>query len=135
MVELSEVEILQATGRWRTARTTAVHAGVLLRHYRESANESQMGLAKAVGCDHSFINRIESGQRQLQAHWVPAMAKALRLSPAQQDALLLAGGYAPGGELLDTLAKALAGCENAEWYARGTYLLGLAVAALTGVSR
>lgn len=135
MVETSEVDILQADGGWLRARTTAVGAGAMLRMYRERAKVSGSQLATIIGCNHSFISRLERGQRQLQAHWIPPIAAALAMTDAERDALLVAGGYAPAGELLDAVAKALAGCNDPERYALGVQLLGVACDALSGGKR
>jgi transcriptional regulator with XRE-family HTH domain len=68
----------------------------LLRLLRQEAGLSQNALARTIGVDPSYINRIENGSRQPpSAAVVVRMAKALRLAETTIDELLLSAGYAP----------------------------------------
>ena len=74
----------------------------LLREYRSrqwgrrGARLSQSELAEAAGFDHSYVSRLESGTRTPTRSAVTALADALKLSSADEDALLSAAGYMPG---------------------------------------
>src|SRR6185436_5955232 len=68
----------------------------LLRSYRERAGRSRNNLAHEVGVDPSYLTRIEHGDREPpRLHIVEALARALRLSIADRNHLLVAAGYAP----------------------------------------
>jgi transcriptional regulator with XRE-family HTH domain len=68
----------------------------LLRSYRERSNRSRNNLAHEVGVDPSYLTRIEHGDREPpRQHIVEAVARALRLSIADRNRLLVAAGYAP----------------------------------------
>jgi transcriptional regulator with XRE-family HTH domain len=69
---------------------------VLLRSFRERAGRSRNNLAHEVGVDPSYLTRIEHGDREPpRLHIVEATARALRLSIADRNRLLVAAGYAP----------------------------------------
>jgi len=69
--------------------------GELLRRYRESVRLSQSRLAQLAGFDHSYVSRLESGQRAPTREAVLRLAAAIGLSPAQRDSLLTAAGFLP----------------------------------------
>lgn len=77
--------------------------GGLLRGYRIRARLSQSELARRALTDHSYVNRLEAGNREPSPLIVRALATALDLSPLDRDRLLTAAGYAPA----DPLALAL----------------------------
>ena len=67
-----------------------------LRHYRARAGLSQNALAKVVSLNASYINRLESGEREAPTRQVAlALARALALLPEELDRLLSSGGYLP----------------------------------------
>ncbi len=67
-----------------------------LRRYRLRAGLSQNALAKVVGINASYINRLESGEREAPTREVAhALARALTLSPDEVDRLLFAAGHVP----------------------------------------
>lgn len=69
---------------------------LLLRSFRESKGRSRNNLAHEVGVDPSYLTRIEHGDREPpRLHIVEALARALRLSIADRNRLLVAAGYAP----------------------------------------
>lgn len=68
----------------------------LLRSYRERAVRSRNALAHEVGVDPSYLTRIEHGDREPpRQHIVEALSRALKLSVAERNRLLVAAGYAP----------------------------------------
>lgn len=68
----------------------------LLMGYRTRLGISRNKLARKVGVDPSYLSRIEHGLRQPPREYiVKAIISALKLTPYEQDALLMAGGYAP----------------------------------------
>lgn len=70
--------------------------GVALRRYRRCLGLSQNALAKVVGIDASYINRLESGEREAPSRRTAlALARALQLSRDDVDRLLCSAGYLP----------------------------------------
>lgn len=67
----------------------------LLKRMREEARVSQSRLAEAAGFDHSYVSRLESGNRTPTREAVLKLADALELAPEQRDALLASAGYMP----------------------------------------
>lgn len=69
----------------------------LLRAFRQQAGRSQSALARLVGVDASYINRLESGEREPpRRSLIEALAMALELRPEDRDRLLVAAGQLPG---------------------------------------
>ena len=67
-----------------------------LRRFRLRAGLSQNALAKIVGINASYINRLESGEREAPARDVAhALARALALGTEDVDRLLFAAGHVP----------------------------------------
>ncbi len=65
-----------------------------LQAARQRAGISQNQLARQVGIDPSYLNRIERGERAAPAREVvEALADALALSPAEADGLLISAGH------------------------------------------
>jgi transcriptional regulator with XRE-family HTH domain len=70
--------------------------GSTLRRYRLRAGLSQNALAKVVGINASYINRLESGEREAPTREVAhALARALTLAPEEVDRLLFSAGHVP----------------------------------------
>lgn len=70
--------------------------GAVLRSFRQQAGRSQAGLARQVGVDASYINRLESGEREPPRRpLVEALAAALELRRDERDRLLVAAGHLP----------------------------------------
>ncbi|HLI50411.1 MAG TPA: helix-turn-helix transcriptional regulator [Thermomicrobiaceae bacterium] len=67
----------------------------LLKLYRDSSRVSQSRLAEIAGFDHSYVSRLESGNRTPTREAVIKLAAALDLEPEQRDNLLAAAGYMP----------------------------------------
>jgi len=70
--------------------------GVELRRSRERRALSQSKLAKLAGLDHSYVSRIEAGDRNPSKAAVLLLASAMRCEQAEQDGLLVAARYLPG---------------------------------------
>lgn len=71
--------------------------GELLRSFRLQAGRSQSALAREVGIDASYINRLESGEREPpRRQLVESLAAALGLPAEDRDRLFLAAGELPG---------------------------------------
>src|SRR5690606_39928404 len=66
-----------------------------LKRFREEARTSQSRLAESAGFDHSYVSRLESGNRTPTREAVVKLADALGLTPEQRDTLLAAAGYMP----------------------------------------
>lgn len=66
----------------------------LLAEYRVRAGLSQSKLADKAGLTHSFLSRLESGNRNPHRPTVEALATALELNAADTARLLTAAGYA-----------------------------------------
>lgn len=68
----------------------------LLNGYRERANLSRRKLGQRSGVDGSYITRIEYGEREPPRQYiVEAIARALNLSLADRNRLLIAAGHVP----------------------------------------
>jgi transcriptional regulator with XRE-family HTH domain len=65
----------------------------VLRDLREKHDMSQTRLAKAVGVDHSYISRLESGQRRPSYDILLAIASALGLATEERKLLFASAGY------------------------------------------
>lgn len=70
--------------------------GATLRRYRLCLGWSQNALAKVVGLNASYINRLERGEREAPTRGTAwALAQALELSLADGDRLLCSAGFLP----------------------------------------
>lgn len=67
--------------------------GLTLRRLREDRGLSQSKLAARAGFDHSYVSRLEGGDRQPTRGAVNDLVAALACTEAEQDALLLAAGF------------------------------------------
>ena len=75
--------------------------GSTLRRFRLRAGLSQNALAKIVGINASYINRMESGEREAPTREVvTALARSLTLAVEDTDRL-----YASAGQLPPSLQK------------------------------
>ncbi len=89
--------------------------GALLKTLREKRGVSQNKLAEQADFDHSYVSRLESGERMPTREAVHRLADALSLEEPQRDLLLAAAGFLPRdvsslissepviGEILDLL--------------------------------
>jgi transcriptional regulator with XRE-family HTH domain len=70
--------------------------GGTLRLYRLRSGFSQNALAKVVGINASYINRLESGDREAPTRDVAAaLGRALSLAPEEIDRLMFFAGHLP----------------------------------------
>jgi transcriptional regulator with XRE-family HTH domain len=68
----------------------------LLRRWRERAGLSQNALARRMGVNPAYVNRLEHGGRGAgNRDLVERAAAALQLTAAESDALLAAAGHWP----------------------------------------
>lgn len=66
-----------------------------LKELRGIAGLSQSRLAEASGFDHSYVSRLESGNRVPTRDAVEKLSEALRLNDGQLDSLLASAGFMP----------------------------------------
>lgn len=79
-----------------TAATAAtVPVGDLLRGWRQRRRRSQMDLAHDVGVSPRHLSFVETGRSRPSPEMVLAVARHLEVPLREQNALLLAAGYAP----------------------------------------
>lgn len=70
--------------------------GTALRFFRLRACHSQNSLAKVVGINASYINRLETGEREAPTREVVmALARALTLTIEETDRLVASAGQLP----------------------------------------
>jgi len=65
----------------------------ILRELREKHDMSQARLARAIGVDHSYISRLESGQRRPSYDVILAIASALSLDTEERKLLFASANY------------------------------------------
>jgi transcriptional regulator with XRE-family HTH domain len=68
---------------------------VRLRWWRKRRGMSQLTLATTAGTSQRHVSFLESGRTRPSREMVLCLAAALDLPLRQQNALLLAAGYAP----------------------------------------
>lgn len=69
--------------------------GALLKTWRAQRRRSQLELAGALGTSPRHLSFIESGRSQPSEDMVRRLAEELKLSPVDQNRLLVAAGFAP----------------------------------------
>ncbi|MBX5492735.1 MAG: helix-turn-helix domain-containing protein [Chloroflexi bacterium] len=73
-----------------------MEVGQLLRQFREQRGLSQNALARRMGVNPAYVNRLEHGGRGASNRaLIERAAVALELSAAERDALLSAAGHLP----------------------------------------
>jgi transcriptional regulator with XRE-family HTH domain len=77
----------------------------ILREIRERHDLSQARLAKLVSVDHSYISRLESGQRRPSYDILLAIANALDLDETERKLLFASAGYLLPEEIEAILRK------------------------------
>lgn len=70
-------------------------AGALLRHWRQRRRLSQLDLALEVGVSARHLSFVETGRAQPSPELLLGLAEYLHVPLREQNALLLAAGYAP----------------------------------------
>jgi len=99
-----------------------MHAGDLLREWRQRRRLSQLDLAIAANVSSRHLSFVETGRSRPTSEMILRLAEHLDVPLRDRNALLLAGGYAPAfGErslaepelkaVRDALGKVLAGHE------------------------
>lgn len=73
----------------------ALTFAAVLKSYRETCRTSQSQLAIEAGYDHSYVSRLESGQRTPTVDAVNRLATALCLGPDARDHLMASAGFLP----------------------------------------
>jgi transcriptional regulator with XRE-family HTH domain len=89
-------------------RGTASPVGRLLKHWRERRGLSQLDLAGAAEISQRHLSFLESGRTAPSRAMVLRLAGALDVPFRQQNAFLLAAGYAPAWHERDLSAPELA---------------------------
>jgi transcriptional regulator with XRE-family HTH domain len=84
------------------------HFGSRLRWWRAHRGFSQLDLAGAAGTSQRHVSFLESGRAQPSREMVLRLAAALDVPLRQQNALLLAAGFAPAWRETDLAAPELA---------------------------
>jgi transcriptional regulator with XRE-family HTH domain len=82
--------------------------GARVRWWRARRGLSQLDLAGAAGTSQRHVSFLESGRAQPSREMVVRLAAALDIPLRQQNALLLAAGYAPAWRESDLTAPELA---------------------------
>ncbi|MCX2725983.1 helix-turn-helix transcriptional regulator [Thermomicrobium sp. 4228-Ro] len=77
----------------------------ILRELREKHDMSQYRLAKLINVDHSYISRLESGQRRPSYDILLAIASALGLETEERKILFASAGYLLPEEIEAILRK------------------------------
>jgi len=93
MSEEHEMDDLQGA---RGHEPSILGFALLLRELRDRRKLSQSRLAGAAGFDHSYVSRLESGNRMPTRDAVQKLAEAMALGESERDALLAAAGFMPG---------------------------------------
>lgn len=75
--------------------TATLPVGDLLRDWRHRRRRSQMDLAHDVGVSPRHLSFVETGRSRPSPEMVLAVARHLEVPLREQNALLLAAGYAP----------------------------------------
>lgn len=89
--------------------------GIVLRALRERAGFSHVELAarvetpRGVGIDHSYISRLETGQRKPTRLTALALARAMRLTPADEAWMVASAGFLPASVSVDALVALVTG--------------------------
>jgi transcriptional regulator with XRE-family HTH domain len=89
------------------------HFGARLRWWRTHRGLSQLDLANTAGTTQRHLSFLESGRTQPSREMVLRLAAALEVPLRQQNALLLAAGFAPAWQESDLAAPALAAVNHA----------------------
>jgi transcriptional regulator with XRE-family HTH domain len=113
--------------------------GPTLRVMRERTRISQSGLAKLAAYDHSYVSRLEAGERLPTRDAVTRLCKAMALDPDSCGTLLAAAGFLPDdiGVLyhhpeLAQLDRALAACTDQQVLTAALGTVSLVIRALQG---
>src|SRR5262249_37446255 len=86
-------EVMQT--QTKPARLTRMHAGDLLREWRQRRRLSQLDLAIAANVSSRHLSFVETGRSKPTSEMILHLAEHLDVPLRDRTALLLAGGYAP----------------------------------------
>src|SRR5919108_582637 len=75
--------------------TTHMHAGDLLREWRQRRRLSQLDLAIQANVSSRHLSFVETGRARPSSEMILHLAEHLDMPLRDRNALLLAGGYAP----------------------------------------
>jgi transcriptional regulator with XRE-family HTH domain len=82
--------------------------GALIRQWRGTRRLSQQALALEAEVSARHLSFIENGRSQPSARMLRRLAEVLELGPRDENALLLAGGFAPAHRQTDLSSKEMA---------------------------
>lgn len=75
----------------------------LLKYHRERLNLSQTDLCNLLDVDHSYVSRLESGQRQPSMKLMRKLAPHLQMTRAETEQIFSAAGYMrPGAQAVES---------------------------------
>jgi transcriptional regulator with XRE-family HTH domain len=74
---------------------------VVLRNLRESRGVSQSKLSRLIGVDHSYVSRMEMGQRLPRVEVAKAICEALQLDRTEIHILGVSLGFYLGPKVID----------------------------------
>src|SRR5205085_5325350 len=77
------------------ARLTKMHAGDLIREWRQRRRLSQLDLAIAANVSSRHLSFVETGRSRPTSEMILHLAEHLEVPLRDRNALLLAGGFAP----------------------------------------
>jgi transcriptional regulator with XRE-family HTH domain len=77
--------------------------GRILARHRHRLGMSQPELARRIDCDHSFISRLERGEREPSRSMLMRMAELFRLGEKENSELFSAAGFLPPGRVIVSL--------------------------------
>jgi transcriptional regulator with XRE-family HTH domain len=69
--------------------------GPVLADYRKTYGVSQYRLAERMDCCHSYISRVETGQREPSREFIERLVEVLGLTLHEGNVFRLAAGFAP----------------------------------------
>src|SRR5690606_21811595 len=79
----------------QTSTAAGTGFGPMLREWRKARGASQLDLALACGLSQRHLSFLESGRSRPSRGMVLHLASALDVPSRQQNAMLLAAGFAP----------------------------------------
>ena len=86
--------------------------GQYIKHLRLRREMSQSEMARQSGVEHSYISRLESGEREPSRATVDAIADVLGID--HETARLVAFGYSEDSPIINRLRAALSALQGAQ---------------------
>jgi transcriptional regulator with XRE-family HTH domain len=96
-----------------TSKVMVSPFGVLLREWRAARHISQLHLSLAANVSSRHLSCVETGRAQPSRELIARLAVALDVPLREQNALLIAAGYAPGYHETDFSAPEMARARDA----------------------